>query len=461
MPRPWSGTRLRRLPLLSRRAPEQVIEQARWTSTLVTGGIVAATMFTLSGGLLTLGARIMARLPLVPQQSLRHRSDIAVRAVHPDRVHLDAVGEATRGGYLALRQAGGAAHVRLGPVTHRPTPTTVARPLLGTDGEEPLRVDRAAVNGFYWSGSPITAHGFPTEEVEIDSPVGRMPAWLVRPDPASGAAGRRTEGTGPGPNQVETWAILIHGHGAARGEALRLMPLLRSLGLVSLAITYRNDTGAPPSADRMHHLGSDEWEDTEAAIAFALAHGAQRIVLVGWSMGGGIALRTSVRSAHRDRIATLVLDSPAVDWHDILGYHAASLRAPVPMRRIAMWMMTSRLGARTVRLREPLALNEMRPEFYGQHLAHPTLLLHAMDDATVPPGPSRHLASLRPDLVRFVPVDGASHTREWNLDPARIERIVARHLVGTLGLDVDVDTLDLPVRDPAAPPLPGSTGERI
>ncbi|MFQ6484253.1 alpha/beta hydrolase family protein [Brachybacterium epidermidis] len=455
MPLPWSGPHSRALPLPPRRAQEPVAEQDRWGGTLLVGGMVAAGMFTLSGGLLTLGARIMARLPLVPQQSIRQRRAIPVRAVHADRVHLDAVGEATRDGYLALRQAGGAAHVRLGPVTSRPTPTTVARPLLASDGEEPLRADPASVNGFYWSGSPRTAHGFPTEEVEVDSPVGRMPAWLVRPD--SARAGRAA-GEPPEP---ETWAILVHGHGATRGETLRLLPLLRTLGLTSLAITYRNDTGAPPSADRMHHLGSDEWEDAEAAVEYALAHGAQRIVLVGWSMGGGIALRTSVRSAHRERITTLVLDSPAVDWHDILGYHAASVRAPIPMRRLAMWMITSPIGARAVRLREPLALHEMRPEYYGEHLTHPTLLLHAMDDATVPPGPSRTLASLRPDLVQFIPVEGASHTREWNLDPARYERIVARHLVRTLELQVDVDTLELPVRDPAAPPLPGSTGERV
>ena len=78
----------------------------------------------------------------------------------------------------------------------------------------------------------------------------------------------------------------------------------------------------------MYHLGADEWEDTEAAIEFALDHGARRIVLMGWSMGGGITLRTSVRSAHRERIAGLVLDSPAVDWQDILIYHATALKAP-------------------------------------------------------------------------------------------------------------------------------------
>src|SRR5699024_8278802 len=226
-----------------------------------------------------------------------------VRAVHEDRVHLDDSKVTRRGGLLALRQAGGAVHVRLGPVQGRPTPTTVSRPLLAVDTDQPLEVARAASNGFFWAGTPETAHGLPTEEIEVDSPVGRMPAWLVRPDPAEGSA----EGVS------DTWAILIHGHGSARGEALRIIPLLHRLGLTSLTITYRNDVGAPASADRMHHLGSAEWEDTEAAIDEAVARGARRIVLVGWSMGGGIALRTSVRSKHRDRIAALVLDSPAVD----------------------------------------------------------------------------------------------------------------------------------------------------
>ncbi|MFC7374260.1 MULTISPECIES: alpha/beta hydrolase family protein [unclassified Brachybacterium] len=408
-------------------------------------------MFTLSAGLLTLGARVMARLPLVPQQGLRQRSDLPVRAVHPDRVHLDATKEAARAGYLALRQSGGAVHVRLGPVDGRPTPTTVSRPLLASDTAEQLTVEKAGVNGFFWAGSPQTAHGLETEEVEVDSPVGHMPAWLVRPDAAQGAA----------PGREDTWAILIHGHGSTRGEALRVIPLLHRLGLTSLAITYRNDTGAPASADSMHHLGVAEWEDTEAAIEFALARGARRVVLVGWSMGGSIALRTSVRSAHRDLIAAVVLDSPAVDWRDILIYHATALKAPRQMRRLAMWMMTSRVGARMVRLHEPLALHEMTPEFYAAHLTHPTLLFHALDDSTVPPGPSRRLAALRGDLVEFVPFEGASHTREWNRDPARFEWLLADHLVRVLDLDEDVSSWQLPVRDPAAAPLAESIGLRL
>ncbi len=171
----------------------------------------------------------------------------------------------------------------------------------------------------------------------MESPVGHMPAWIVRPDREAGSL----------PGLADTWAILVHGHGGTRGESLRAIPLLHRLGLTCMAITYRNDAGAPPPPrTACITWGAEEWEDTEAAVEHAIAAGARRIVLVGWSMGGGIVLRTSVRSRHRDRIAALVLDSPpAVDWQDILIYHATSLKAPAPpMRRLALWMMTSPVG---------------------------------------------------------------------------------------------------------------------
>lgn len=413
---------------------------AAWA--LTAGGALGGA-FLLSAGLLAVGARMIARVPLIPAD--RGRSDVAVRAVHPERIHLDATAETRRPGVLGLRQQGGAVHVRLGPVTGRPTATTVSRPILARDTAQEASVDGAATNGFYWAGDPATAHGIAFQDVEIHSPVGAMPAWQVPPERGDGS----------------TWAILVHGHGATRGEALRVIPLLRQLGLTSLAITYRNDVGAPASADRMYHLGADEWEDAEAAIEFALAHGARRIVLMGWSMGGGIALRTSVLSAHREMIAALVLDSPAVDWQDILDFHAAQLRAPRPMRRLALWMMRSGLGARLVRLHEPIALAQMRPAFYAEHLDVPVLLFHAQEDTTVPPGPSRELARLRPDVIRYVPFAEASHTREWNTDAARYERILARYLVEVLGLHVDADALDLPVRDPGAAPQERSSGMRL
>lgn len=413
-------------------------------------GLLGAA-FTGSALALTAAARMLARVPLVPQSSPRARPDQHVRAVHADRIHLDATDEARREGFFAFRQGVDTVHVRLGAVTGHPTPTTVSRELLAVDTDRGPEVGPARSNGFYWSGDPRTAHGLEFTDVQVDSPVGPMPAWCVPADPQV-AEQQGTDGI---------WTVLVHGHGATRGETLRVLPLLHRLGLTSLAITYRNDAGATPSADRMHHLGADEWEDADAAIAHALAAGAREVILFGWSMGGGIALRTAVLSPHRDRIRALVLDSPAIDWQDILTYHAAQVRAPAPLRRLALWMMSSPLGARLVRLHEPIALHEMRPDFYAEHLVHPTLLTHALEDTTVPPAPSRYLAEARPDIIHFEGYPGASHTREWNRDGARWEHAVAQFLIRTLALPGDPETLTYPTRRPDSPPLEGSTGQRL
>jgi pimeloyl-ACP methyl ester carboxylesterase len=212
----------------------------------------------------------------------------------------------------------------------------------------------------------------------------------------------------------------------------------------------------------MHHLGSAEWEDAEAAIEYAVAHGARRLVLVGWSMGGGIVLRTSVRSAHRDLIAALVLDSPAVDWQDILVYHATALKAPAPMRRLALWMMTSRIGARMVRLHEPLALDEMTPATTAAPAPpHPALPRPGRHDRA-PGAECAHLAALRPDLIAVRALRGRlPHPRVEPRSRAATSACSPTILVDLLDLDVDVESMELPVRDPAAAPLEGSIGTRV
>ena len=400
-----------------------------------------------SAAALAVGARTMARSPLVPQRT--GRPDVVVRAVHADRLHVDATDETRRPGVLALRQGGGAVHVRLGDVIGEPTPTTVARPILAYDTPAHATIGPASTNGFFWAGDPRTSHALEFSDVAVPSPVGDLPAWL-------------TLGSADADALDGTWAILVHGHGATRGEALRIIPLLHRLGMTSLTVAYRNDLVSPPSADGLYHLGSDEWEDIDAVIAYALARGARRVVLIGWSMGGGIVLRTSVRSRHRDAIAALVLDSPAVDWHSILDHHAVQARAPWPLRALAFRMMAARWGSGALRLDVPLALGEMNAAFYTENLAHRALVIHAGQDATVPLGPSVELGTARPDLIDLEVWPGATHTREWNVDPARYEERVARFLADALDAPELAARLDdRPVRDPASPPQADSTGERL
>ena len=206
------------------------------------------------------------------------------------------------------------------------TDTTATRKLLTeVAADEPIGRD-ATFSGWYYV-HPSELH-IPYREVDIPSPVGTCPAWLF---PAKHGG------------DSTTWVINIHGRGTTRSETLRAAPAFREAGVTSLAISYRNDTEAPRSDSGKYGLGATEWRDVEAAIEFAVERGARRIVLMGWSMGGAIALQTSLRSAHAEMIDSIILDSPVVDWRTVLGYQArdpqlpgliAENRAPVDNRRV-------------------------------------------------------------------------------------------------------------------------------
>jgi acetyl esterase/lipase len=107
------------------------------------------------------------------------------------------------------------------------------------------------------------------------------------------------------------------------------VPVFHALGITSLVVSYRNDGDAPRSRAGAYALGATEWRDVDAAVSWALRHGARRIVLMGWSMGGAIALQTSLGSAHREQIVGVILDSPVVDWRTVLlsGQGVARARA--------------------------------------------------------------------------------------------------------------------------------------
>ncbi|WP_345406312.1 hypothetical protein [Nonomuraea salmonea] len=67
----------------------------------------------------------------------------------------------------------------------------------------------------------------------------------------------------------------MHGQNGRRKAELKILPVVHELGLPFLAITYRNDEGAPPSHDGLLHLGDAEWRDLEAALRHATTMGGR------------------------------------------------------------------------------------------------------------------------------------------------------------------------------------------
>ena len=331
--------------------------------------------------------------------------DPTPRPVYPERVlavggrsiTLAASRLAAQPGTWGLRWPEGLAVI--GAVTAH-GPGEVVRTLLG--GDRPAAGTAAVLDTGPFDPDP-SARGLAFETVDVATPLGPSPAWLV---PATG----------------DTWVVMVHGRGGSRREALRVLPALHGLGLPVLVATYRNDLEAPPSPDGHYHLGDTEWLDVEAAVALARERGAQRIVVFAWSMGAAITAAFLNRSSHADSVAALVWDAPLVDWRATLRLQARNRRLPPGLTAFATSATRMRIGIDfdhfDLRRRPPA----VRP---------PTLIVHSTEDTAVPVAASRALAAAASTLdwpIEYLEVPDVEHTAAWNADPDAYERAVVEFL---------------------------------
>ncbi|NIZ89777.1 alpha/beta hydrolase [Kineococcus rubinsiae] len=366
----------------------------------------AASVGTAALGLVgvTAVATAFARAVVTPA---RHKpDDVEVLQVGPSRVVLARSPDTVVPGRYGVWTDDGRGHFRVGEVL-AVTDEHVVRELLGVDAGVVLP-GAARWNQYYFSGDPGSALGLAHEDVLVPGPVGDLPCWSV-----------------PGAGESDgTWAVLVHGRGATREEALRAVGVLHAAGLTCLVPSYRNDADGPVSPARTYGLGDTEWPDVEAVVQHALDAGARRVVLVGWSMGGAIVLQLLARSPLAPAVCAVVLDGPVVDWGDVLDHQARTRGLPVRLGRYGVRLLRHPLARRLVGLEGPLDLRLMDWVARAEELELPILLLHSDDDDYVPSGPSRRLAQARPDLVTYVASDRARHTKEWNVDPQGWERAV-------------------------------------
>ncbi|MCP2030798.1 alpha-beta hydrolase superfamily lysophospholipase [Okibacterium sp. HSC-33S16] len=303
-------------------------------------------------------------------------------------------------------------YLQLGPIVDQDA-STVTR-VLDTPTSELVGLPDAGPATFSgWYYSRPEQLGLPFSETVIETTPGPAPAWLFPADEDSGR-----------------WVIGVHGRGTTRSECLRSVPVLHDAGCTSLLISYRNDGDAPPSADGLYGLGDTEWQDVEAAIEFATAHGATSIVLMGWSMGGAISLQTSLRSALADRITGIILESAVVDWGSVLEFQADAGRIPVFVRRAAIAAISNGWGKSLTGLDTVVNFTALDMVERSGELTKPMLVLHSDDDGFVPADAARELAIRRSDLATFVPFRTARHTKLWNFDEPRWTTAIRDWLAG-------------------------------
>lgn len=329
-------------------------------------------------------------------------TNATVKGLSPSEVTLSRSKETLRPGVYGIEWPTGHAIVEavLSSDTH-----TVTRRLRALSGHLAVGT-KVALNNSVYNGNPKQALGLSFRNVEVPDELGPMPAWLI-------------------PGRLHTWAIFVHGINATREDGLRIVPTLHADGLPSMLISYREDVGAPPSPDGHHHMGLTEWRDLQAAARYALSHGAKRLVLVGYSMGGAIVSQFIERSPLAHDVAGLILDAPALNWKAILSFNAKQMGLPSFLADPVEWAIDLRIKPNWGSLN---AL-EHPVDF---HL--PILLFHGLEDELVPISSSDAFAKELPGWVTYYRVPHAGHVESWNVNPAAYSQRVSAFLNGTLQL---------------------------
>ena len=330
---------------------------------------------------------------LVPDHSAWPQN-VAVDGLPSGRIVLSRSEDTLRPGVYGLYWQAG--HAIVGEVL-RSSSGTVTRRLSAVSGYlvEGMKV---AIDPDVYAGNPRQALGLPYADVDVPDELGAMPAWLV-----------------PAPARARTWAIVVHGINGNPGDGLRIVPVLHRDGLPAMLISYREDLGAPKSPDGLHHMGLTEWRDLQAAASYALSHGAQRLVLVGYSMGGAIVAQFMEHSPLATRVAGLVLDAPALDWKAILSFNATEMGLPSFAADPVEWMIGVRIDA------DWRSLDALQ---HPGDFQLPILLFHGTEDKVVPISTSDRFAAELPHWVTYYRVPHAGHTESWNVDPALYEERV-------------------------------------
>ncbi|GHC26839.1 hypothetical protein GCM10007291_28530 [Gemmobacter nanjingensis] len=253
-----------------------------------------------------------------------------------------------------------------------------------------------------YRGDPGRAFGMAWQDVELETPLGPAPAWLI---PAPGADGKRL-------------AIFVHGIGGAREDGYPFLPQLHQAGLPVLLITYRNDAGAPPAPDGLHAFGLTEWRDLEAAYDWAKSQGYDSVLLVAASMGGSIAGQFLARSDRAGMTAGVVLDAPALDFPATLRH--ITRRMALPLGGIGTALALPAFG-----FSHGLDLSQARVTNSFIAFKGPLLIFHGEADRIVPPETSKALLAARGGDTVLVLTPG-DHLQSRDTAPERFRTALAK-----------------------------------
>ena len=172
--------------------------------------------------------------------------------------------------------------------------------------------------------------------------------------------------------------LYFHGNGGALVDRVPRFRMFTAYGYGLLAVSYRGYGGSSGSPTQTGLM-----QDGEAAYreARARGYGGDRIVLMGASLGTGIAI--ALAATHE--AAALVLEAPYLSALDVASTHYPMF----PVR----WLM----------------LDQFRSDLAIRDVHVPILMIHGEEDDVIPIGSAKRLFELANDPKTFVSIPGGNH----------------------------------------------------
>ena len=214
-------------------------------------------------------------------------------------------------------------------------------------------------------------------------------------------------------------AILLHGFGSGMESKTnqRLLPLLSSRGIASLRFDFQGNGLSSGSLEDV--TVSEGISDTHSVLTAAEEQFPQirgfRKVLFGTSYGATVALG----AAQTLGVKGLVLKSPIIDV-------VKAQRDRRGILTMLAWKLTGKIIVdpdKGTRLKYDYIRDAKKYDLYASAVRAgvPIYIVHGTRDETAPIEQSRKLASLLPDKVSLLQIDGADHKYS---DPAQFDQMI-------------------------------------
>lgn len=222
------------------------------------------------------------------------------------------------------------------------------------------------------------------------------------------------------PGTKHETVVMVHGWTSSRREPMSKAGYLLDAGYNVLVFDLR---GHGRSDGDYTTLGYAEPDDVAAAVAFARSRDGGPIALLGYSMGGALAVETGARDAD---VTSVIEDSGYGSLDDVVRAGFQRITG-LPATPFALPLVA--IGQ--VDLRMPIA--RVRPVLDAARLHKPLLAIVGTADQVVPPAEGFDIFRAAPGPKELLVVPGAGHVDGYRIDRARYERTVLGFLVRTIG----------------------------